>query len=234
MNVLGIGCHPDDLEIGCGGTLAKYAKRGDKVFMCMIANGNMGHLIIEPDELKKIRKKEAENAAKIIGAEALFLDVGDIEVDATDRETINKLVEVVRYTKPDIIITHNPDDYMQDHKNTSALAYDTSFVSTLKHFHTPSPRMEKFAAIFYMDALAGINFIPTEYVDVTEEIETKLEALNCHESQIKWMLDHDNLDFLDFVRTCAKYRGLQCSVPYAEGFRPYLGWPRLTTARLLP
>ena len=52
MNILAIGCHPDDLEIACAGTLAKYAKRGDKVIMCHVANGNLGHAIIMPDELR--------------------------------------------------------------------------------------------------------------------------------------------------------------------------------------
>jgi len=234
MNILAIGCHPDDLEIGCGGTLARYVKRGDKVFMCHVANGDMGHIEIEPPELRVIRTKEAEEAAKLIGAEAINIDVSDGFVDSTNRETIDKIVEVVRYAEPDIIITHNPDDYMQDHMSTSNLAYNANFLATIKHYHATAPRSEKIAAVYYMDTLAGINFIPTEYVDITGEIELKLEALNCHQSQIKWMMDHDHIDFLDFVRTCSKFRGLQASVPYAEGFRPYLGWPRLTTTRLLP
>jgi len=234
MNVLAIGCHPDDMEIGCVGTLIKYVKRGDKVFMCHVANGDMGHFIIEPEELRVIRTRECEDSAKLVGAEPINIDVGDGMVDFTNRDTINKLVEVVRYTKPDIIITHNPDDYMSDHMNTSRLAYDVNFLSTIKHYHPTSERHEKVAALYYFDTLAGINFIPTEYVDITDEIELKLEALNCHQSQLKWMKDHDHIDFLDFVRTCSKFRGLQCGVPYAEGFRPYLGWPRLVPERLLP
>ena len=85
-----------------------------------------------------------------------------------------------------------------------------------------------------MDTLAGVGFQPEDYVDVTDEIEVKLKALNCHESQIKWMMEHDKIDFLDFVRTCSKYRGLQCSVPYAEAFTKCYTWPRMATKRLLP
>ena len=85
-----------------------------------------------------------------------------------------------------------------------------------------------------MDNLAIINFMPTEYVDITDTIDLKLEMLECHESQLKWMRDHDNIDFADFVRTCAKYRGLQCGAAYAEAFRPCFAWPKLTTKRLLP
>ena len=234
MNILAIGCHPDDLEIGCAGTLAKYAERGDRVIMCHVANGNLGHVVIMPDELRKMRTKEAEDAAALIGAESINIDVGDMHVEASERETINSLIELVRYANPDLIITHNPDDYMRDHQQTSQLAFHASFGSSIPHIQTATEAYGEIVPIFYMDTLAGINFVPTEYVDVTETIETKLKMLACHESQIKWMLEHDKIDFIDFVRTCSKYRGLQCGVPYAEGFRQYAGWPRFSTKRLLP
>jgi len=234
MNILGIGCHPDDLEVGCGGTLAKYAKSGHKVFMCHMTNGDMGHMILEPPELCEIRDKEAKNAAAVIGAEALTCQVGDAMVEASVKETRDKLVEIVRYTKADVIITHNPEDYMRDHEQSSYLAVDAGFCCTLPHLITEYERHPLFVPVFYMDTLAGIGFIPTEYVDITSEMEQKLEALACHESQVKWMLEHDHIDFLDFVRTCNKYRGLQSNCLYAEGFRQYAGWPRFVTHRLLP
>jgi len=234
MNILGIGCHPDDLEVGCGGTLAKYAKMGHKVFMCHIANGDMGHMVHMPPELRELRDKEAKKAAAVIGAESLTCDVGDVQVESHNKETRDKLVEIVRYTKADVIITHNPEDYMRDHEQSSNLAVDVSFCCTLPHLFTEHERHPLFVPVFYMDTLAGIGFVPTEYVDITEEIEQKLEALACHESQVGWMLKHDHIDFLDFVRTCNKYRGLQSNCLYAEGFRQYAGWPRFVTQRLLP
>ena len=234
MNILAVGCHPDDLEIGCGGTLAKYAKLGHKVFMCHITNGSLGHKIIMPDELRKIRNMEAETAAKMIGAESLSIDIDDLTVDSSNMEVTMQVAEVIRYSKPDLIITHNPDDYMRDHQECSKLVFNASFASSLSHLETHSPGYDRIVPIFYMDTLAGIGFIPTEYVDISEEIDTKLKALACHESQIKWMLDHDNIDFLDFVKTCSKYRGLQSSVLFAEGFRQYAGWPRFAVKRLLP
>jgi LmbE family N-acetylglucosaminyl deacetylase len=88
--------------------------------------------------------------------------------------------------------------------------------------------------LYYMDTLAGVNFLPTEYVDISSTIEEKLQALDCHQSQIRWMMEHDKIDFLEFVRTCSRFRGLQCGSLYAEGFRQCMTWPRLTTKRLLP
>jgi LmbE family N-acetylglucosaminyl deacetylase len=234
MNILGIGCHPDDLEIGCGGALAKYAKQGHKVFMCHIANGNLGHAVIQPAELREIRDREARNAAAVIGAESISLDAGDLQPEASDKKLRNALTEVVRYTKADAIITHNPDDYMRDHEQVSALAQDVSFAVTIPHLLTETPANGVFPAVYFMDTLAGIGFIPTEYVDITGEIEKKLEAISCHESQVVWMREHDHIDFLDFVRTCNKYRGLQSNCLFAEGFRQYMAWPRLHAKRFLP
>ena len=87
--------------------------------MCHVANGNMGHAVIMPDELRAIRDEEARNAAAVIGAESICIDVGDLHVDSSNQAVRNKLADVVKETKADLIITHNPDDYMRDHMETS-------------------------------------------------------------------------------------------------------------------
>lgn len=234
MNILAVGCHPDDLEIGCSGTLAKYIKDNHKVFMCHIANGNMGHKVIMPQELAVIRKQEAEKAARLIGADIIAIDVNDFYVNNFDEIVVDKLADVIRFTQPDVIITHNPSDYMRDHMQTSELVFNASFAASAPHRTTTNSYFDKVPPIIYMDTLAGMDFIPTEYVDISNVIELKLEALACHDSQIRWMREHDKIDFIDFVRTCSKYRGLQCGVAFAEGFRPCINWPRMVPKRLLP
>lgn len=235
MNVLAIGCHPDDLEIGCGGTLALYAAQGHAVTMCHVANGNMGHAIIMPDELRRIREQEAIKSGKIIGAkEVINLDIPDLMVNSYNEDTVNKVIDVVRQIKPDIIITHSPEDYMRDHLEVGKLVFNASFSSSVPHAFTKHDSYGKIPPIYYMDTLAGVNFLPTEYVDISSTIDTKIAALDCHESQIKWMREHDGIDFLDFVRTVSKFRGLQCGAAFAEGFRKCDTWPRIPTARLLP
>jgi len=235
VNILAIGCHPDDLEIGCGGTLARYTTEGHCVTMVHVANGNMGHVMIPPAELRAIRMAEAQHAGKILGvSEVITLDLGDLLVDANDPGTIRQMVDLIRRVQPDLIITHPPEDYMKDHVEVSRLVFDASFSASVPHYETPTPGVARITPLIYMDTVAGVNFLPTEYVDISPFIETKLQALDCHESQIKWMRDHDGIDFLDFVRTTSKFRGLQCGAAYAEGFRPCQTWPRLTTQRLLP
>lgn len=235
MRVLAVGCHPDDLEIACGGTLRKYSEEGAEVYMCHVANGNMGHVEILPDELRKVRTREAEEAGRILGARKVFnLDVDDVTVNRFDNDVVDAMADVVRRVRPDVIITHNETDYMQDHVETSRLVFNGSFVSSLTHKSVKYAAYDQFVPIYYMDTLGGVNFIPTHYVDITGQIETKLEALGKHESQIKWMLEHDHIDFLDMIRTCSRFRGYQCGVRFAEGFRPCTVYPRMTTKQLLP
>ena len=81
MNVLCISCHPDDMEISCGGTLVKCVERGDKVTVCHVCNGNMGHEVIKPDELRLLRKKEAERGSAMGGMEVVTIDIGDLLAD---------------------------------------------------------------------------------------------------------------------------------------------------------
>lgn len=236
MKVLAIGCHPDDLEIGCFGTLAKYVRQGDEVAVCHIANGNMGHVVIPPDELREIRFREAEAAAKVIGAAHYAIDVPDIFVTAENDALVVRLARVVREVDPDLIITHNDQDYMNDHMQAYYAALRASFAASLPHFDLGpgAGPVAKVTPIYHMDPVAGIGFIPSEYVDISDVIDLKLEALACHESQIKWMKDHDHIDFLEFVRSCSCVRGFQCGARYAEGFRPNYNYLRMTARRLLP
>ncbi len=116
MRVLGIGCHPDDLEIACSGTLRKYVEQGADVYMCHVANGDQGHVVIAPGPLAKLRAAEAEKAGAFIGAKQVFnIDVHDMQINRHDQAAINAIADVVRIARPDVIITHSDDDYMQDH-----------------------------------------------------------------------------------------------------------------------
>ena len=138
MNVLAIGCHPDDIEISCSGTLARCVKRGDKVTVCHVANGNMGHEIITPEELRVIRANEAKSAGALAGIEVVTLDIGDLLPNGCNTQQRDMLVELIIKVQPDFIITHSPTDYMPDHREVSKLVFDTDVLRKrlIRNFHT--------------------------------------------------------------------------------------------------
>ncbi len=241
MNILAIGCHPDDVEIACAGTLAKCIKRGDKVIVCHVSSGNLGHVVIPPDELRVIRANEAKKAGSLAGIEVICAGFDDLEIFDNGKDARDVLVDIIRYADPDVIITHNPDDYMPDHTAVSRLVFDASFTATLPNYTNyphryskPDNNPAKLVPIYYMDTLAGVNFQPTEYVDISDVIDLKIDMLECHESQLVWMREHDGIDFADMVKTCSRYRGYQCGADYAEGFRMCQVYLKGTTKRLLP
>lgn len=234
MRVLAIGAHPDDIELACSGTLAKCVKRGDTVIVCHVSSGNLGHVVIPPDELQIIRANEAKSAGNLAGIEVIWGGFHDLDIYDNNKEARDKIVDIIKYADPDFIITHSPDDYMPDHTAVSRLVFDASFTATLPNYKTKYNKPAKLVPIYYMDTLSGVNFNPTEYVDISDEIELKMEMLECHKSQLEWMREHDNIDFADMVRTCSKYRGYQCGAEYAEGFRQCQVYLKGTTKRLLP
>ena len=240
MNVLAIGCHPDDVEIACSGTLAKCAKRGDRVIVCHASTGNLGHVIIPPDELTKIRAEEARTAGAMAGIEVICAGFNDLDIYDNNKAARDRIVDVIRYANPDFIITQNPDDYMPDHTAVSRLVFDASFAATLPNYTYPHVFSDdncppaKMVPIYYMDTLAGMNFNPTEFVDISGEIDLKIEMLECHKSQLVWMREHDGIDFADMVRVCSRYRGYQCGAEYAEGFRQCQVYLKGYPGRMLP
>ena len=234
MRVLAVGAHPDDLEILCGGTLARYVQEGHDVVMCHATNGNRGSFVHTSEEAARIRSREAKRAAELCGAEEATLGFSDGEVSAADPEQRRLVVDLVREAQPDLIITHSPGDYMGDHNEISKLVFECSFHATLPLYETAKPAHGTVTPIYFFDTVMGLGFQPTEYVDVTTTIETKVAMLEAHASQLTWLRDHDGIDVVEQMRAATRFRGLQCGVRYAEGFAPCLTWLRGTTRRLLP
>jgi N-acetylglucosamine malate deacetylase 1 len=234
MRVLAVGAHPDDLEILCGGTLARYVQEGHEVVMCNATLGDRGSFEHTSEEIARIRLREAQRAAELAGAEHMTLGLSDAEVNAADPEQVRLVVEVVRRARPNVIITHSPNDYMSDHNEISKLVFAASFHATLPLYETGNRHHGTVAPIYYMDTVMGIDFQPVEYVDVSTTIDTKVAMLEAHASQLTWLHDHDGVDVVEQMKTVTRFRGQQCGVQYAEGFAPCLTWLRGTTRRLLP
>lgn len=238
MNILAIGAHPDDVELSCGGTLAKFASQGHKVFTATATNGNIGSSTLSMDEIAAIRKAEAKKAAEVIGAEYICLDYDD-EMFFEDKKARLAFIDLVRYCKADLILTHNPEDYNPDHELTSKIINDIAVMIPVSKIETPNKPYDKIPMIAYFEPVNGLGFIPTEYVDISNFFEKKMEMCLCHQSQISWMQDNykDTLadqNFFDDYRTIARYRGIQCGVKYAEGFRMANDAFRVVPYRVLP
>lgn len=238
MNILAIGAHPDDVETSCGGTLAKYAKLGHKVFTATATNGNVGSATLSMEEIAKIRKEEARRAAAVIGAEYVCLDYDD-EMFFEDKTARLAFIDLVRYCKADIILTHNPEDYNPDHELTSKIVNDIAVMIPIEKIKTKNKPYDKIPTIAYFEPVNGLGFIPTEYVDITETFEQKMAMCLEHKSQISWMQDNyketmSGKNFFDQYEIIARYRGLQCGVEFAEGFRMANDAFRVNPFRVLP
>ena len=177
MRVLAVGAHPDDLEILCGGTLARYVQGGHEVVMCHATKGDRGSFVHTSEEIAQIRGEEAARAAEIAGAEYVSLGLHDSEVNSTDPEQRRIVVDLVRDSRPDVIITHYPRDYMGDHDEISKLVFECSFHATLPLFETGTPHHSVVTPIYYMETVMGVGFLPTEFVDVTATVQTKVAML---------------------------------------------------------
>ena len=232
--VLAIGAHPDDIEAYCAGTLLKCVERGDRVVACHMSDGDMGHVVIEPEELGKIRREESKTAGEKGGYEVIWGGFHDLSIYYDNKEARDMVVDIIRTVNPDFIITHNPNDYMPDHTATSRLVFDASFAATVPHYKTKVDKPAKLVPIFYMDYPECEAFVPEYFVDITDQMDKKADLIESHASQVVWLRDHDNIDFVDMMRTCAAGRGYQCGVTYAEGFTMCKAYLKGTTKRLLP
>ena len=233
MRVLAVGAHPDDLEILCGGTLAKYAKAGHQVTMAVLTNGNVGHPDIDLPEMVRIRRQEFENAAAIIGAATIWMDVDD-EMSVVDLPSRLLMVDVLREAAPDVVLTHSELDYHVDHRNTSQIVFEAAPLACVHNIKRALPQIDKQPLIYHFDTLGAIGFMPTEYVDISDTFETKLAMFRCHKSQDEWMRIATGFDVGDVIQSVAKVRGYAAGVKYAEGFVRVDAWYRGTTTRVLP
>ncbi|WP_409345434.1 PIG-L deacetylase family protein [Paenibacillus sp. MBLB4367] len=233
MRVLAIGAHPDDIEILCGGTLAKYAARGDQVTIMIATNGNVGSPTLSKEEIAAIRRKEAENAAAVIGADLIWLGIDD-EFLFHDRETRMMFINAIRQAAPDVMFVHGANDYHPDHRICGEIASDCRIPVTVRLIETEYPHLNKVPHVFIMDNIGSIGFEPEAYVDITDTFETKCRMLRCHESQDTWLQHLYGMDYVEHMSKSSAMRGMAIGVKYAEAFRSLPMYPVSGGPHLLP
>ncbi|MGC1685499.1 MAG: PIG-L deacetylase family protein [Candidatus Acidiferrales bacterium] len=233
MRVLAVGAHPDDLDILCAGTLAKYVARGDQVVMAISTNGEAGSNGTTMEETSRIREKESRASAALIGAELIWLDYHDEFLYENEKVRL-RYIDLVRQARPDVIITHDPQtDYHPDHLTTGQLLWNTRVMAAASIIKTEHPAWPKIPDLYFMDTIGGINFQPQDYVDITETMDLKRKMLSHHVSQIEFMRKRYNMTLVEFMEICSAFRGLQASVRYAECFRRSMTFPA-NYQRVLP
>lgn len=233
MRILAVGAHPDDLEILCGGTLAKYAQRGDHVTMAVATNGDVGSSTLAKAEIANIRRAEAEAAAAVIDADFMWMDHPD-EFLFSNESTRLSFLNLVRKAKPDIILAHAPSDYHPDHRTSGQILWDIRVMTTVPNIVTEAPPCNVIPEIYYMDTIGGIGFEPELYVDISTTFELKKRMLACHKSQSRWLEEQYNMNYMQFIEYISRFRGIQCGVQYGESFRTSPTWPKRTQTAPLP
>jgi len=219
MKIMAFGAHPDDIEFLCAGTLAKYAQAGHEVAIAISTNGEVGSPTHSKTEIAAIREREARASAAVIGAEFYWMGYPD-EFLFNSSEVRRHYIDVVRQFRPDLIICPDKDaDYHPDHTTTGQILWDIHVMVTVPNIETPTAPCEKIPTVYYMDTVAGVNFQPEFYVDITNQWEQKAAMIACHESQELWMVAQYGVSCVEFGRTQSRLRGFQAGCQYAEGFR---------------
>ncbi|MDF2685923.1 MAG: putative LmbE-like protein [Clostridia bacterium] len=189
LKLMVIGAHPDDCDLYAGGTALKFTEKGHEVKFLSVSNGCCGHQSMGGGALAKRRYEEAQQSAKTAGIIYDLLDIDDCAV-VSDLETRKLVTKAIRKFNPDIIITHRPNDYHPDHRNTSMLIQDSAYLLSVPMFCPLTPAMEKMPVIMYSEDSfkRPYPFNADVVLDITDYIQTKARMVDCHKSQFyEWL-----------------------------------------------
>jgi LmbE family N-acetylglucosaminyl deacetylase len=202
LNIVCVGAHPGDPEFGCGGTMAKYSKAGNKVIFLYLTRGEAYNDKQSYNQSAALRTKEAEKSCKILQATPLFAGQidGNTELNKQRNEEATKLIFS---QQPDIVFTHWPVDSHPDHQVAGLLAL-TAWIRSNKKFH-----------LYFYEVNTGsetMGFSPSDYVDITDVREIKKAAMFAHQTQQPQEI------YDSFFKTMEEFRGLEAGVKAAEAF----------------
>ena len=234
--VLAVMAHPDDVELLCAGTLILLKKAGWDVHIATMTAGDLGSMKHSRAAISKIRRKEAAASAKLLGAGYTCLGFEDLTI-AYGEKSKRIVTGLLRAVRPDLMILHSADCYMADHTESSRIAREAAFASTIPNWKAtfngkPAKPCEKMPAILYADPVDHVDSlgrrVPARYVvDISSVIDDKEKMLASHASQRSWLREqHGEDEYLHWMRRQGAARAEDFgngSVTYAEGYRPHLG-----------
>jgi bacillithiol biosynthesis deacetylase BshB1 len=221
LDVLAIGAHPDDVELTCAGTVIKLVKKGRRVGILDLTQGELG---TRGD--RKTRSREAAAAAEVMGVavrENLKLPDGNIESDLDSRL---KLVRAIRTWQPDVLLFPYPVDRHPDHERTHLLCREAWFSAGLQRVATSvrGKSQAPFRPRAYYHYMQWYEFVPSFIVDVTAEFDRRMETMRAYRSQFfdPSSKERETIlstpDFLEMVRTRLEYYGDRIGRKYGEPF----------------
>ncbi len=198
LSIMVSGAHPDDAEKS-GGTMAKFIAAGHRVRLVSLTNGDAGHQSMGGGVLAKRRTAEAKCAGRVIGADYVVLDNHDGELEVT-LERRREVIRLIREFEADVVITHRPNDYHPDHRNTGLLVRDAAFMVTVPNIVPAVAHLQKNPIFLYMSDrfTKPAPFRADVVVAIDGVIEKKIDMYHCHESQMYEWLPY-NAGYLDQV-----------------------------------
>lgn len=228
--VLAIFAHPDDIEFVAAGTLLHLREAGWQLHYLNLSGGDCGSMTTGPGETRAIREQEGRAAAAILGAEFHESLAADLCIFYEER-LLRRLAAVVRQVQPQIVLTHSPEDYMEDHMNTARLAVTAAFARGMPNFTTDPPVAPITGDVAVYHAMPhglcdGLRrpVVPDLFVDTTTVQVVKRQALAAHASQKEWLDATQGMDsYLDAGDEAARTVGrMSGRFEYAEGWRRHL------------
>jgi LmbE family N-acetylglucosaminyl deacetylase len=189
LRILALGAHPDDADLKAGGSAALWTRAGHTVVLCSVTDGSAGHHLEAGPALARRRQAEARAAGAVIGVEYQVLDFADGTLLPT-LEARHTLIRLIRSLKPDLILTHRPNDYHPDHRYTSQLVQDAAYLLTVPAICPDTPHLERDPVILYFsdDFQKPTPFTPDVVVDIGSEVEHVIDMLHQHASQFyEWL-----------------------------------------------
>lgn len=227
--VLAFGCHPDDVEFMCAGTLALLAQKGYEIHIATMTGGEVGSPNQSVQEIRARRLAEAEAAADVIGAHYHYAGGYDLEVEYNS-EYRKKTVKVLRDVDPLIVFTAPPMDYLADHEQTSLLVRNAAYIASVPNFDcgVPTKPTTRFPFLYYWNAsgltdIFGRQLPVNRAVDISSVMDKKNEMLACHVSQREWLAYHNDWDeYMENMRWHSKTNGERAGYEWAETFIQHL------------
>ncbi|MSR30664.1 MAG: PIG-L family deacetylase [Gemmataceae bacterium] len=206
--ILAIGAHPDDVDIKVGGTTALWKQAGCEVLLISATDGSGGHHEQKGMELAKRRKAEAAAAGKVAGCEYRVLQFPDGGL-VPNLENRLEIIRLIRNFKPELVLTHRPNDYHPDHRYTSQLVQDSAYMVTVPAIcpETPHLRYNPVFGYFADDFQKPIPFQADVVVDIGSVFSTVMSMLHCHESQFYEWLPYNQVFMELMPKECPDRKG---------------------------